>query len=90
MVDMESKAGKVYLVDIKHIPADVTQRWRNTLPDGQKSSKVVKCKAVCLVAGTRSYDCEVGGVEGRFNLSSKCLVQADSSGSRAEALNDEI
>jgi hypothetical protein len=87
---MESKAGKVYLVHIKHIPADVTRRWRNTLPNGQKSSKVVKCKAVCLIAGTRSYDCEVVGVEGRFKLSSKCLAQADSSGSRAEALNDEV
>jgi hypothetical protein len=87
---MESKAGKVYLIDIKHISADVTRRWRNTLPNGQKSSKSVKCKAVCLIAGTRSYDCEVVGVEGRFKLSSKCLAQADSSGSRAEALNDEV
>jgi hypothetical protein len=46
----------------------------------------VKCEVVCLIFGKRSYDCEV---EGRFKLSSKSLAQADRSGSRAEAPNDE-
>jgi hypothetical protein len=50
---------------------------------------VVKCEVVCLISGKRSYDCEVVGVEGRFELSSKNLAQADPSGSRADAPNDE-
>jgi hypothetical protein len=49
----------------------------------------VKYEVVGLIFGKRSYDCEVVGVEGRFKLSSKSLAQADRSGSRAEAPNDE-
>jgi hypothetical protein len=50
---------------------------------------MVKCEVACLISGKRSYDCEVVGLEGRFKLSSKSLAQADPSGSRAEAPNDE-
>jgi hypothetical protein len=83
-----TKAGAVYLVDIKHLAAPVIRRWRETLPDDQKSSKVAKVKALGLMPNSRSYKCEVVGVSGTVTLSSKTLAHVHASGSRTRALAD--
>jgi hypothetical protein len=69
-----SKAGAVYLVDIKYLKEAVVQRWRDTLEDTETNSRLVKFKALGLLPGSRSYKCEVVGVPGTVKLSSKALA----------------
>jgi hypothetical protein len=67
-------------VDIKYVPTEVRDRWRQQLPNNQKNAKVVSCKVLGLIKGTRSYECEVEGVH--LKLSSKALATARTSGLR--------
>jgi hypothetical protein len=77
-----SKAGKVYLVDIKNLEAPVIHRWHETLEDIEKNSRVARVKVLGLLPGSRSYKCEVLGVRGTVKLSSKALAHVHACGSR--------
>jgi hypothetical protein len=57
-----SKAGAVYLVDIKYLEEAVVQRLRAILEDAENNSRLAKVKALGLLPGSRSYKCEVAGV----------------------------
>jgi hypothetical protein len=84
-----NKAGSLYLVDIKHVPTEVRARWRQQLPNNEKNAKVVSCKVLGLIEGTRSYQCEVVGVPFKFILSSKALATVQTSGPRPAVNNEE-
>jgi hypothetical protein len=81
-----NKAGSLYLVDIKHVPTQVRARWRQQLPNNEK---VVSCKVLGFIEGTRSYQCEVVGVPFKFILSSKALATVQTSGPRPAVNNEE-
>jgi hypothetical protein len=86
-----SKAGAVYLVDIKYLEEAVVQRWRDTLEDTKTNSRLAKVKALGLLPGSRSYKCEVVGVPGTVKLSSKALAHVHTCRSRTlEPVNAEI
>ena len=70
----------VFLVDSKHIDEHIVSRYRATLDDSEKRSRVVRVKTVSLVPGTRSYMCQVVGTEEQVKLSSKALAQFEPSG----------
>jgi hypothetical protein len=80
-----SKAGAVYLVDIKYPGEAVVQRWRDTLKDTESNSRLVKVKALGLLPGSRFYKCEVVGVRGTVKLSNKALAHVYACGLRAPA-----
>jgi hypothetical protein len=75
------QVGAVYLVDSKNLQPAVLHRYRNTLPSNEKKSKLVKVKVLCLVPGSRSYDCQVQGIADKVKLSSTSLGQLHASGS---------
>jgi hypothetical protein len=77
--------GSVYRVECKHFATDVLNKWRSTLPENQKRSKVVLVKLLGLIPGTRSYECEVVGASCTVKLSSKSLADKDASSSRQQA-----
>jgi hypothetical protein len=53
-----SKTGSLFFVDIKYVPTEVRDRWRQQLPNNQKDAKVVSRKVLGLIKGTRPYECE--------------------------------
>jgi hypothetical protein len=75
------RVGSVYLVECKHFAPDVLRKWRDTLADTQKRSKVVRVKLLRILPGTRTYECEVVGATCTVKLSSKSLADLDASGS---------
>jgi hypothetical protein len=80
-----SKAGAVYLVDIKYLEEAVVQRWRDTLKDTERNSRLVKVKALGLLPGSRSCKCEVVGVRGTVKHPSTALAHVYTCGLRAPA-----
>jgi hypothetical protein len=44
-------------VDSTNLQPAVPNRYRNTLPNCEKYSKIVKVKVLGLVPGSRSYEC---------------------------------
>jgi hypothetical protein len=74
--------GGVYLVDSEWIEPASRRKYFDTLPNNNRSSKVVKVKVLGLLAGRRSYECQVVGIADRVTLSSKRLVNLYQSGSR--------
>jgi hypothetical protein len=76
------QVGGVYLVDSEWIKPASRRKYFDTLPNNNRSSKVVKVKVLGLLAGRRSYECQVVGIADRVTLSSKRLVNLYQSGSR--------
>jgi hypothetical protein len=75
------QVGAVYPVYGKNLQPAVLNRHRNTLPNNEKKSKIVKVKVLGLVPGSRSYECQVQGIADKVKLSSKSLNQLHASGS---------
>jgi hypothetical protein len=69
--------GSFYLVDAQFFSPAVLRNYRFTLPDTEKSRKVVKVKVLRLIPESRSYDCQAVGVADTVKLSSKSLVHKD-------------
>jgi hypothetical protein len=80
-----SKAGNVYLVDTKHLEESVIRRWRDSIADTEKKSRLAKVKVLGLIPGSKSYKCEVLGVPGTVKLSSRCMTTIHAGGSRTQA-----
>jgi hypothetical protein len=75
----------VYLVDSKNFKPAVLKAYRETLPNNEKNTRVVKIKVLGLVPGSRSYECQVLGLPDKVKLSSKSLSILHSSGSHQQA-----
>jgi hypothetical protein len=69
------QVGAVYLVDCKCFNAAVLRKYRDTLQNNEKKSKVVKVKVLGLLPGSRSYECVVVGTADKVKLLSKSLGQ---------------
>jgi hypothetical protein len=61
-----------YRADAKFVEAAPLKRYQDTLPYYEKRSKQVKVVGLCLLPGTRSYECKVVGK--RVELSGKVLT----------------
>jgi hypothetical protein len=82
---MPSKqVGAVYLVDSKYVDLALLRKYRETLPKNDRTCRVVKLKVLCLLPGTRSYECQVVGVPDKVKLSGKSLGQVHAIGSRPQ------
>jgi hypothetical protein len=80
--------GSFYRVDAQFFSPAVLRNYRSTLPDTERSCKVVKVKVLRLIPESRSYDCQVVGVAETVKLSSKSLVHKDAPGSRQDQPNN--
>jgi hypothetical protein len=80
--------GSFYLVDAQFFSPAVLPNYRSTLPDTERSCKVVEVKVLRLISKIRSYDCQVVGVAETVKLSSKSLVHKDAPGSRQDQPNN--
>jgi hypothetical protein len=77
--------GAVYMVESKYFAAGVLSSYRARLPDSEKKCILVTVKVLGIVAGERSYDCEVFVTRDKVMLSSKSLVQLHASESSQPA-----
>jgi hypothetical protein len=73
--------GSIYVVDAKFFNPALLKNYRATLPDTERRCKVVKVKVLGLIAGSRSYECQVVGIADKLRLSSKSLVVVDATAS---------
>jgi hypothetical protein len=65
-----------YRVDAKFFEAAPLKRYQDTLPDDVKRSKQVKFVGLCLLPGTRSYECKVVGTRDKVKLSGSDSLRA--------------
>jgi hypothetical protein len=70
--------GSIYFVDAKFFSPALLKNYRATLPDTKICCKV---KVLGLIAGSRSYECQVVGIADTGRLSSKSLVNVDATAS---------
>jgi hypothetical protein len=71
-----------YRVDAKVFEAAPLKRYQNTLHDDKKMSKQAKVVVLCLLPGTRSYECKVVGTRDTVKLSGKVLTVLEHSASQ--------
>jgi hypothetical protein len=69
-------------VDSKYIKPAPLEKYLDTLSSSERKSKLVKVKVLGLIAGRKSYECQVIGIADKVTLSSKSLVTLQRSGSR--------
>jgi hypothetical protein len=80
--DGSQQTGSLFFIDIKYVPTEVRDRWRQQLQNNQKNASFVSCTVLGLIKGTRLYECEFEGVPLKFKLSSKALATVRTSGLR--------
>jgi hypothetical protein len=71
---VNKQVSGVYLEDSEWIQPASRRKCSDNLPTGYRSSKVIKVKVLGLLAGSKSYECQVVGIADTVKLSSKRLV----------------
>jgi hypothetical protein len=49
--------GATYLVDVKYFSPATLKHYRDTFPDTERKSKIVKAKVLALIPGLSTYSC---------------------------------